>query len=84
MVAGEDKNIIGIVPVDILNILKYCVCGTLVPCGTALALIRRQNHNSAVHAVKVPRLAVADVFIKHKRLILRKHSDGVYTGVYAV
>ena len=35
--------------------------------------------HAAESSVQIPRLTVADIFVKHQRLILRKHADGVYT-----
>lgn len=40
--------------------------------------------HAAVLPVKIPRLAVADIIVKLKRLILGEHADGVNTAVYAV
>ena len=41
-------------------------------------LVRRQNVNTAVQAVKVPRLAVADIFIQDQRLILGQDANVQY------
>lgn len=40
--------------------------------------------NAAVNSVKSPRVTVADIFVKHQRLILCKYAYCVNTAVYAV
>ena len=77
VVAGEDEHIVGIIAVDEVEVLVDGIGRALVPVGGLAALIRRQHHDTAAHAVKVPRLAVADILIEHQRLILGQYADGI-------
>ena len=84
MVARQNENIFGRISVNKVEILINGVRGPLVPVGAVVTLVRRQDHNSAEVAVKIPRLTVADIFVKLKRLILRQHTDGVDTRIDTV
>ncbi len=44
----------------------------------------RQDMYAGVHAVEIPRLAGADVFVQLERLILRQNADGIDAGVHTV
>ena len=79
MVARKHSDIFGIITVDKVYVLIDGVCGTLVPLHTLNLLIRREHVHSAVRTVKVPRLSVAYIIVKLKRLILREHADSRYT-----
>ena len=84
MVARENQHIIRVVAVDEVHVLVNGVRRALVPVRRLRALIRRENHDAAVHAVKIPRLTVSYVFVEHKRLILCQHADRVYPGIDTV
>ena len=66
------------------DVLVDGVCGALVPVGALCLLIRRQGVHTAVQAVKVPGLAVADVLVQLLGLILGRDANGINVGVDAV
>ena len=84
VVAREDKDILGLVSSYKVEVLVYRVRRALVPIRSALSLIRREYHNSARHAVEIPRLSRADVLVQHERLILRKHADRINSRIHTV
>ena len=85
MVTGEDDHIVGVVPVDKVDILVNGVGRALVPAALlVVALIRRQNLGTGMGLVQIPGLAVADVFIQLQGLILGQDAHGIDAGVDAV
>ena len=84
MVARKDDNIFGVIAVDKAAVLPNGVGGTGVPVGTFAALIGGQYESAAVHYVKVPGLAVADVLVQLQGLILGQYANGVNARVGAV
>ena len=81
MVTRKDKNIFRVISFNILEVLINSICSTLIPVSTILALIRRKNSHTAKGSVKVPGLAVTDIFIKLQGLILSKNADCIDTGI---
>ena len=77
VVAGENEDIIGVIAVDEIEVLVDGIGGSLVPVRTRFSLIRRQYGGTALVSVKIPRAAVADVFVQYERLILCQHAYGV-------
>ena len=84
MVAREHEHIFGVISLDEVDILIDGVRRALIPLGALYLLIGGEDVDSAVCAVEIPRLAVADVVVQLKRLILCEHADGVDAGVDAV
>ena len=84
LISGKDDDILGIVSLDKGNVLIDCVGRDLVPVGAAGFLVRRQHMYAAVETVKVPGLAVSDVLIQHKGLILGQDADCIDSGVDTV
>ena len=84
MVTREDEHILGVVHIHKADILEDGIRRSLVPRGAVRALIRRQDMHAAVGAVKVPRLAGADVAVELQRAVLRQDADGVDARVGAV
>ena len=85
MVTGEDDHIVGVVPVDKVDVLVNGVGRALVPAALlVVALIRGQNLGAGMGLVQVPGLAVADVFIQLQGLILGQDAHGINAGVDAV
>ena len=85
MIAGEDHDVIGIIPLNKIDILINRIRRTLVPVlHLAAALVRGQNMDAAVDAVEVPRLSVAYVIVQYQGLVLREHADRFNTGIDAV
>ena len=71
MIARKYKHILGVIPLNERQVLINRVGCALVPLRTVLCLIRRQYVNAAVSTVEIPRLTVAYVIVKNKRLVLR-------------
>ena len=84
VVTGQNKHVVGIEFVDKFDVLVNGVCRTLVPLAFLFAHVGRQDEHSAVVAVKVPRLSVADVSIEFQRLVLGKDTYCVYARLRAV
>ena len=84
VVAGQDHDVLGVVFVDEVDVLVDSICGAFVPVRALDLLIRGQDVDSAVRAVEVPGLAVADVVIQLKGLVLGQDADRIDAGVYAV
>ena len=84
MVAREDEHIVGVVHIDKADVLEDGVGRALVPRSAVRALIRRQDMYAAVGAVKIPRLAGANVAVELQRAVLRQHAHGVDAGIGAV
>ena len=74
----------GIITINEGNVLIDGVGGALVPVRSARLLIRRQNMDAAVQAVQIPGLAIADVLVEHKRLILGQDAHRINAGIDAV
>ena len=71
LVAGQDDDILGIIAVNEGQVLIDGVGGALgLPVRAAGLLVGRQDMYAAVQTVQIPRLAVADILIQDKRLIL--------------
>ena len=63
--------------------VERVICRTVS--GDLAILARHCNYcNAAVQTVQVPRLAVADILIQDKRLILGQNTDGINVGVDTV
>ena len=77
LVAGQDDDILGVIAVNERQVLIDGVGRALVPVRAGSLLVRRQNVNTAVQAVKVPRLAVADVLVQDEGLILGQDAHRV-------
>ena len=84
MVARENRHVFGIISVDKVYVLINSVCGALVPLRALYLLIRRENMNSSLRSVEIPRLTVADIVVKLKRLILGQNTDGRNAGIHTV
>ena len=84
LIAGQDDDILGIIAVDEGQVLINGVGGALVPVRAAGLLVGRQDMYAAVQTVQVPRLAVADILIQDKRLILGQNTNGINVGVDTV
>ena len=84
VVAGENHYILRLVLVDEAHVLIDGIGGALVPRTALAAHVGRQDVNAAVAAVKVPRLAGADVAVELQRAVLGQHAHGVNTGICAV
>ena len=84
LVTGQDDDILGIIAVNEGQVLIDGVGGALVPVRAAGLLVGRQDMYAAVQTVQVPRLAVADILIQDKRLILGQNTDGINVGVDTV
>jgi len=85
MVAGQDQHIIRIVLVDEVDVLIDGVGRPLEPgAHVPLLHIGGQHMQSAVGAVQVPGLSVAQVGVELQRLILGQHAHRVDTGVDTV
>ena len=84
MVTGEDQHVFGVIAVDKVDVLVDGVGGTLVPFAALIGLVRGEDEDAAVHPVKVPGLAVADIGIQFQRAVLGQDADGIDAGVYAV
>ena len=84
LVAGQDDDVLRVITVNEGNVLVNCVGSALVPVRASGLLVGRQHMDAAMQAVKVPRLAVADVFIQDQRLILGQDANGVNIRVDTV
>ena len=84
VVAGENQHIVGVVAGDEGNILIDGVGGSLVPVRALAPGIGRQHGDTAVGAVQIPGLSVADIFVEFQGLILGQDAHGVNMGVDAV
>ena len=85
VVAGQDEDVVGVVQGDKADVLIDGVGGTLVP-GALVALLHigGQDVDTAVGAVQIPGLAVADVTVELQRLVLGEDAHGINAGVDAV
>ena len=84
LVAGQDDDILRVIAVDEGNILVDGIGCAFVPVGAGRLLIRGQYMDAAVQTVQVPGLAVADVLIQHKRLVLGQNPHRVNVGIDTV
>ena len=84
VVAGEDEDILRIIPVNKIDILIDGVGRALIPLGALNLLVRGQDVDTAVVPVQIPRLTVADIIVELQRLILRQDADRVDTGIDTV
>ena len=84
LVAGQDDDILGVIAVNEGQVLIDGVGRALVPVRAGGLLVRRQNVNTAVQAVKVPRLAVADVLVQDEGLILGQDAHRVNVRIDTV
>ena len=84
VVARQNNHVFGVVPLYKGNVLIYGVGGAFKPLRPRFGLIGRKYMYAAVRTVEIPRFAVTDILVEYKRLILRKHAYGIYTGVYAI
>ena len=84
VVAGQHRHILRIVQIHEADVLVDGVGGALIPSRAAVALVRGEDMHAAVHAVKLPRLAAADVAVQLQRAVLGEHAHGVYAGVCTV
>ena len=84
MVAGEYQHVFRIVLIYELNVLIDGVGRSAVPLPGGARNVGRKHEYAAVHPVKIPRLAGAEIGVQRKGLILREHADGVDVGVDAV
>ena len=67
LVTGQDDDILGIIPVNEGNILIDRIGRAFVPVRAGGLLIGRQHMDTAMQAVQVPGLAVADILVQDKR-----------------
>ena len=84
LVTGQDDDILGVIAVNEGQVLIDGVGRALVPVRAGGLLVRRQNVNTAVQAVKVPRLAVADVLVQDEGLILGQDAHRVNVRIDTV
>ena len=84
VVARKDQHIVGINDVDEVNVLIDGVRRTLIPVGALLARIRRQDEDTTVFLVKIPRTSRAEIIVKLQRTVLREDADLVDAGIGAV
>ena len=84
LVAGQDDDILGVIAVNEGQVLIDGVGRALVPVRAGSLLVRRQNVNTAVQAVKVPGLAVADVLVQDEGLILGQDAHRVNVRIDTV
>ena len=84
LVTGKNDDILGIISSEEAQILINGIGSSLVPVGILSLLIGRKDMNTSVKSVQIPGLSVSDILIENKRLILRKDTDGVDTGINTV
>ena len=84
MVAGEHHHIIRVIPLDKGDILGDGIGSALIPVGLFPLFIGREHMYAGVHAVQIPRLPAADVFIQLQGLVLGKHAYRLNAGIDAV
>ena len=84
MVTRKDEHVLRVVAVDEFHILINRVCCALIPVGTLLSLIGRQDLDTAPCAVQIPRQTVTDILVEHERLILRQNANRINSGIDAV
>ena len=84
LVAGEDDDILRVIAVDEGHVLVNGVRRTLIPVRAGGLLVGRQHMDAAVQAVKVPRLAVADILVEDERLVLGQNTDRVNVRIDTV
>ena len=84
MVAGEDDDVLRVVPVEKIDVVVNGVGGALVPFAAGLRGVRREDVHAAPGRVKIPRRARAEIPVEQRRLVLDQHADGIDAGVDAV
>ena len=84
VVAGEHHHILGVIALDEGDVLGDGVGRALIPVGALALLVRGQHMHARVHAVQVPGLAGADVFVQLQGLVLGEHAYGLNAGIDAV
>ena len=84
VVAGQDDDVLGVVALDVADVLIDGVGRAGVPVAARLGGVRRQDGDAAVTGVEVPCLASADVGVQQVRAVLREHAHRVDTRVCAV
>lgn len=84
VITGEDENIFGVVTLNKGDILADGIGGAGVPVTAAALLVGGQYKYAAVQPVQIPRLAVAQVFIEHQRLVLSQYAHSIYAGIDTV
>ena len=84
VVARKNYNIVGVVALDVVDILVDRVRGARIPVSALDSLIGAQTVNARVHSVEIPRLSVADILVEDQRLILCQNADCLNARVNAV
>ena len=76
LVAREDEHVLGVLGLDVAQVLGHGVCRARVPCAARLRRVRREDRHASLTVVEVPRLAGADVGVKQIRPVLRENTHG--------
>ena len=85
MVAGEDKEILGIVAVDEIDVLGNSIRSSAENFQTGISfLTRSQDENAAVLCVKAPKAALCNITVQEYRFILCQNADNIDAAVGAV
>ena len=54
VIARKNKDVLGVVGLDVVQVLRNGVCRARIPGAAGLRLIRRQDRHAAVTAVQIP------------------------------
>src|SRR5207248_4923829 len=83
VIAGKNKNVLGLLGADRINILIHGVGGALVP-RLADPLHRRQHFDELSHFATDDVPAFTDMAVQGKRLVLGQDVDPAQVGVDAI
>ena len=75
VVARKNDDIVGIIALDVVDVLINGVSGARVPVRALDRLIGAEAVNARVHTVEIPRLTVADVLIEDQGLVLGENTN---------
>ena len=84
LVAREDEHVLGVVLLDVAQVLGHGVSRALVPGAAGLGGVGRQDGDAALAVVEVPGATGADVVVQQVRTVLREHAHRRDPGVRAV
>jgi hypothetical protein len=84
MVTGKDEDVLGVMKLDVIQILGDRVGSAGIPSAAFLGSIGRQDGNARAALVQIPSFAGADIGMEQIRTILRQNANGIDPRVGAV
>ena len=84
VIARKNQDVLGVVGLDVVEVLRNGVGRARIPGAAGLRLVRRQDRHAAVAAVQIPRLAGTNIGMQQVGAILRQNAHRVDARVGAV